>query len=165
MHNTVQATLPAQAAGAPTFAATATTALRGHFVLLRAGELRLLLPQAEVGAAGYLETRPLHDNTGQLRDAAGRPYAALSEQMSLLPECPPNRFIFAALGDGSDPTGWCWDELKVMISVDLQAHSLPAALLTPRTPVGAYVELPGGPAFVCGAAALVRFVRGEGVQP
>jgi hypothetical protein len=139
--------------------------LRGHFVLLRAGDLRLLLPQAEVGAAGYLEARPLPDQEGQLRDSAGRPCAALSEQMRLLPECPPGRFIVAALGDGSDPTGWCWDALSVMISVDLKAHALPPALRTPDTPIAAYVELPEGLAFVCSAAGLASFVRCQGTQP
>jgi hypothetical protein len=120
--------------------------LRGNFVLLRAGTLRLLLPQEGVGAAEYLDV-----------DDADRPLAALSAQMGLLARRPPERFIVTSLNDGGAGLGWCWDELQVLIDVELQPHPLPASLLTRATPVSHYVEHEGELAYLCSAQGLSRF--------
>ena len=119
-------------------------------MLLRAGSLRLVLAQSEVGAAQYLDARA---------DTGDRTYAALSEHMTMLPERPAERFVVTTLGDdeGSD-LGWCWDELRVLIDVELQARPLPPVLLAPHTPVNCYVELAGGElAYVCDARSVAKF--------
>ena len=76
-----------------------------------------------------------------------------------MPACPPERFVVATLGDGSDATGWCWDALQVLISAELEPLPLPPVLLAPGAPVTHYVELDDGPAFLCSAAALADCVR------
>jgi hypothetical protein len=125
--------------------------MRGHFVLLRAGTLRLLLPQADVGAAGYLDAAP---------QAGDRRFAALSDDMTLLPECPPGRFITTTLGDAGQ-MAWCWDELQVLIDAQVDPIALPAAVLAADTPVNAYAELEGGPAFVTTGEAVSRYALGD----
>ena len=133
--------------------------LRGNFVMLRAGDLRLLLPQGEVGAAGYLDARPVPGDTpGLLRSSApddDRCFAALSAQMTLLPQCPPERFVVASIGDTS--VHWCWDELRVLIDVQLQPHALPAVLVAPHTPVHQYAEHDGELAYLCDGHSLAGF--------
>jgi hypothetical protein len=124
--------------------------VRGNFVLLRAGTLRLLLPQGDVGAAEYLD-----------RAEEERPLVALSSRMTLLPECPPERFVAAPLHDGGD-LGWCWDELQVLIDVELQPQPLPPSLLTHSTPVSHYVEHDGELAYLCNAQSLSQFALASG---
>ena len=140
--------------------------LHGDFVLLRAGKLRLLLPQQEVGAAEYLEARPqsLPDEPLLLAgDASGRLFAALSDDMVLLRDCPPQRFVVTTLGDDDLHIGWCWDEMKVLIGVALEPRELPAVLVTPGTPVDAYVLHEGQIAYLSSAARVTAFALGEGV--
>jgi hypothetical protein len=124
---------------------TSPETLRGNFVLLRAGRLRLLLPQQDVGAAEYLDT-----------ETAERSLVALSARMTLLPERPPERFVVAPLNDGSE-LGWCWDELQVLIDIELKPQPLPPSLLTRQTPVSHYVEHEGELAYLCSAQRLSEF--------
>jgi hypothetical protein len=142
--------------------------LRGNFVMLRAGTLRLLLPQSEVGAAEYLEERPQPAGEPGLlslpHDAGGRSFAALTDRMTLHRACPDERFVVTTLGDGGDEFGWCWDELKVLIDIELQPRPLPAALVTPFTPVDGYVEFEGKLVFLCTASRLASFALGAGVE-
>ena len=123
----------------------AESVLHGDFVLLRAGRLRLLLPQRAEG------------------DAAGRRIVALSERMTLLPACPPGRFVLTVLGGDHADIAWAWDELRVLIGVDLAAVRLPAALVAPNTPVDHFVELEGELAFPCSSARLAGFALATGV--
>lgn len=132
--------------------------LRGNYVLLRADTLRLLLPQHEVGAAEYLAD-PLEagDVPGLLRPSASkgtRRFAALSAQMTLLPHCPADRFIVAPLGEGDNAMGWCWNEMQVLIDIELQPQPVPAVLLAPHPPVDHYVEHDGEIAYLCSASRL-----------
>ncbi|MEO5670257.1 MAG: hypothetical protein ABIR26_06150 [Ramlibacter sp.] len=135
--------------------------LRGNFVLVRADGLRLLFPQEQVGAAGYLEGRPEPGaEPGLLRlpsESEEQSYAALSSEMTLLPECPPERFVVTRLGDGAGGIGWCWNELQVLIGIELQPRPLPACLVAPTTPALSYVEHGGELAFVCDAQRLHDF--------
>ena len=141
----------------PTAIPTSTlpASLRGNFVLLRADTLRLLLPQSEVGAAGYLDTRPEPTaQAGLLRlpgPAGERHVAALSAHMTLLPACPAERFIVATLGDSGEGLEWCWDELRVLINIEVHAQPIAALLLAPHTPVTHYAELGGELAYLCNA--------------
>ncbi|HSV52352.1 MAG TPA: hypothetical protein VLJ57_09565 [Burkholderiaceae bacterium] len=143
-----------------------TPAFSGNYILLRADTLRLLLPQHEVGAAEYLEAVPGPGETPGLlrhRDAPGeRQFAALSAQMTLLPLCPADRFVVTALGEHGNDLAWCWNDVQVLIDVQLQPRPIPAALLAPNTPVDQYVEHAGEIAFLCSARRLREFALAPG---
>jgi hypothetical protein len=135
---------------------------RGNFVLLIDDTLRLLLPQHEVGAVEFLESIPVaRDNSCLLTlsdDEGARRYAVVSKQMTLLAHCPVDRFLVVTLGDDNDNLGWCWNELQILVDVELQFHPLPRVLLTPDAPVDHYVEIGGELAFLCSAYQLHQFV-------
>lgn len=139
---------------------------RGNYVLLTAGTLHLILPQHEVGAAEYLEGElEASDKPGLLKlsgEESTRRFVALSTQMTLLPHCPPERFVVVSLGDDNDDLSWCWDELLVMINVEFPLHPLPSVLLAPDTPVNQYVEFEGKLAYPCSAHQLCAFALGSG---
>lgn len=143
--------------------------LQGDFVLLRAGALRLLLPREEVGAAEYLETRP-EPRPGeplllQPGDADGRPFAALSERMTLLPDCPADRFVVTTFTEDALGIGWCWDEMRVLIAAELRPQALPPALASAGSPVDGYVEHDGGIAWLAQAGRLAAFALDSGALP
>jgi hypothetical protein len=146
--------------------AVSRAALEGNYVLLRAGTLRLILPQSEVGMAEYLDAalEPA-DESGLLRHSANgtRCFAALSEQMTLMKNCPEDRFVVASLGDGDDDLGWCWSELRVLIGVELWPQPLPSVMLAPHTPVKYYVEHAGMLAYLCSARSLREFTFAQRV--
>ncbi len=135
--------------------------VRGNYVLLSADSLHLLLPQHEVGAAEYLAGElAASEEPGLLKlrgEESPRRFAVLSAQMTLLPHCPPDRFLFAPLGDENDDLGWCWNELQILIDVELQPQPVPAVLLTPNAPVVQYVEFEGKLAYLCSARQLHTF--------
>jgi hypothetical protein len=137
-----------------------TETVRGNFVLLRAGTLRLLLPQEDVGAAEYLEARPVPGaRPGVMRleqDGTSRRLVAPSARMALLAECPAERFVVATLS-GGDGTLWCWDDLQVLIEVQLRTVPIPPVLVAPHTPVDRYAEHQGEIAFMCSARHLAEF--------
>lgn len=143
-------------------------ALSGNYVMLRADTLRLLLPQQEVGAAEYLGvTLEPGDEPGLLRQADGqsaRCFAALSAQMTLLPQCPSDRFVATVLGEKSDDIAWCWNEVQVLINVELQPRQLPAVLLAPHTPVDQYVDHEGGIVYLCSARRLRAYALASGAE-
>lgn len=137
--------------------------LRGNYVLLTADTLRLLLPQHEVIAAEYLRgTLVPGEAPGLLKlqgAASDRRFGALSSQMQLLRHCPPDRFLVTTIGEGNSSFGWCWNDMKVLIDVELEARPLPAVLLAADTPVDQYVELGGKLAYPCSAQKLYSFVQ------
>jgi len=98
--------------------------MKGNYVMLRAGGLRLVLPQHEVGGALYLEWNRREDK---------------------------NRFIAVEIAGADGTATWCWDELRVLIDVELQRIDLPSALRGHGSPISGFVELDGEPAFLCGA--------------
>jgi hypothetical protein len=131
--------------------------LRGNFVLLRADTLRLLLPQNEVGAAEYLDSALFEPGAyGVLSGPAQqgrRRLVALSAQMTLLAERPADRFVVTPWGDNTaeNELGWCWNEVRVLIDIELQPQRLPAVLAAPNTPVDYYADYGGEIAYLCSA--------------
>jgi hypothetical protein len=132
-------------------------AQRGNYVLLRAGTLRLLLPQGEVGAVEYLESAPDSESGQRSAGKIGRRLVALSQQMRLLPRCPADRFLVTALGAEDDDLGWCWNEVRVLIDIELSPQLLPTVLRAPYTPVDQYVEYEDEIAYLCTAGRLSEF--------
>jgi hypothetical protein len=98
--------------------------MKGNYVMLRAGATRLVLPQQDVGAALYLEWDK-RDNK--------------------------DRFIAVEIAGTDGIATWCWDELRVLIDLDLQRIDVPSALRGASSPVSGYMELDGEPAFLCRA--------------
>jgi hypothetical protein len=135
--------------------------LQGNYVLLIADTLNLVLPLYEVGAVEYLDgVLEADDESGLLKlpgDEFSRRFAALSSTMTLLPHCPSDRFLVTTIGDENENLGWCWNELQVLIDVDLQPQPIPAVLLSPNTPVSHYVEFEGKFAYLCGAHQLCTY--------
>lgn len=147
---------------------SAVTDMQGDFVMLRAGGLRLVLPQAEVGAAEYLAARPAQAAERGVFRIAGeggeRLYAALAQDMTLLADMPAERFVAASLAGDAAGIGWCWDELRVLIGAKLRSIAVPSALVDGATPVSRYVEVDGEIAFVCSAERLADFALARGTQ-
>ena len=123
--------------------------MKGNFVLLRAGKLKLVLPQAEVGAAHYIAPGDsMHS-------------VALAESMQLLPQRPAERFIAAEFTGEYAGVAWCWDEFRVLIGIELHSVPVPTALQATDSPVHAYVEVDGDLAFLCSAQAICRYSLAE----
>jgi hypothetical protein len=143
--------------------------LKGNFVLLRAGIVQLLLPQADVGAAEYLAAPPrpstqpgLFELDGQAEsdgnDEAEAPSpesgpptrlaAALSADLLPLARFPTDRFVLTSF-PAQPGLVLCWDEVKVLIGVELQPHPIPVALLPPDAPLREFVQFGDGLAFCC----------------
>jgi hypothetical protein len=139
---------------------------RENYVLMSAGTLRLLLPQKEVGDAEYLENALCATEVpGLLKQCESdnpRRFVALSENMELLPECPPGRFMATRIGHGvhEDELEWCWDEIKVLLAPEFQLEPLPPVLITAETPFTHYVELEGRLAFLSNSEHLHAVVFG-----
>jgi hypothetical protein len=123
--------------------------MRGNFVLLRAGELRLVVPQDDVGVATYIESA----NEGES--------ISLSHSMKLLPARPAERFVAAEFSGDYAGTAWCWDELRVMIDAQFDPIEVPKALMSEDSPVQAYVEVDGHLAFLTSAANICRYALAE----
>ena len=129
-----------------TMAAAAATLppMLGDFVLLGSGALQLLLPQADVGAAGHLGQRPRPSGPPGLfeidtGDGQAALVVALSSRMEPMDEFPESRFLLTSFS-GHDGVLLCWDEAKVLGGISLQPLALPAAMMADDAPVDAYVE-------------------------
>ncbi|MBC5768037.1 hypothetical protein [Ramlibacter albus] len=119
---------------------------RGNYVLLRAGGLRLLLPQEDVGAAFHVG------------ESSGIELAALSDRMQRLPACPADRFVAASLR-GDEGTLWAWNELRVLIAFDLELHALPPSLCDAGSVLRHYALIDGEMAFAVRADAVLAFAE------
>ena len=134
--------------------------LNGNFVLLKAGRLQVLLPRGDVGTVEYLSTVPTPTGQAGLfelpADNAGgtRCVAALSPQMRLLERSPAGRFLLTSFPSRPD-VSLCWDEVKVLIDLDIVPRVLPTAMLGPGAPFTEYVALGDGLAFLCNAERLI----------
>lgn len=133
---------------------------KGNFVLLTAGNLQLLLPQEDVGVADYLSEPPaptaqpgvfaMHEDD----EGVTHYVAALSPRMTLLAALPPERFLLTMF---PTQTGvWmCWDDVSILIDTEITPHPLPPAMISPDSPLTAYVELGDKLAFLCSAERLL----------
>ncbi|QTD45418.1 hypothetical protein [Ottowia testudinis] len=141
---------------------TPAAASAPQYVLVRADELRLLLPQSDVGVAEYLDgaLEPL-DGAGLLLNPAdaeaSKFYAALSSHMKPLPEAPEGRFLTTTLGDAGDPLHWCWNEVRVVPGSAITPLTLPPALRAPYSPITEFALFEDHVVFLCDAARVTEF--------
>jgi hypothetical protein len=133
--------------------AMTTHTLTGDFVLLRAGSLRLVLPQADVGAAAYLDG-----------DADASTCIALSDEGTPLARRPAGRFIAVSLRGGDPAVRWCWDEMRVLIASSMRSHAVPDVLLADDALADRYVELDGEVVFVTDATRLTAHALATGAM-
>lgn len=140
--------------------------VRGNFVVLRAGALRLLLPHEEVGAAEYIEGVPAataqpgrfeHEVLGERRAIV-----ALSEHLRALENFPPGRFVLTRLHGGDAALSFAWDEVRVLIDAQLAPRPLPPALRSLQGPVDGYVQLRGELLLCATAPRVLAYALGAG---
>ncbi len=122
-------------------------ALTGHHVLLRSGSLRLLLPQADVGAAEYRECEPtVTSQPGVFQlvvGGAARPAIYPSERLRPQERIEAPRFVLTQLqAAGAEELWFAWDEVRVFMNPGFLTTELPPALQgMSAMPFHHYVEL------------------------
>jgi hypothetical protein len=136
-----------------------------NFVMLRADSLRLLLPQQDVGAAEYIDGVPRPTEApGLFEHGSGdslRRVVALSGQMAALAAFPADRFVLTRLIAGGIELSFAWNEVRVLIAVELQPHPLPPAMRAGGGPIAGYVEH-DGEVLLCSTAAQVMAYAASG---
>lgn len=144
-----------------TVSVAAPTELRGNFVLLRADKLRLLLPQADVGAASYLDQVPqATDMPGVFMhsgEAGEQMVVALSSRMVPLQAYPQDRFLVTPVATPQGEFGFGWSEVQVLIDARLKPQAVPAALAWSHGPLQEFVEIDDQVVFCCDAARLADY--------
>ncbi|MGE4243558.1 hypothetical protein [Ramlibacter sp.] len=140
------------------------TTLSGHHVLMRAGTLRLLLPQASVGAAEYRESEPnptAHPRIFEMPAGEGlRNVIFPSSRLRALDRVDSPRFVLTQLRvTGADDLWFAWDEVRVFINAAFEAHDLPPALLgSEELPATRYCELDDELVLCADASAVVAYL-------
>lgn len=132
--------------------------LRGNFVLLRADDLRLLLPQEQVGEASHLGEPPeptefpgVFTRTGEAGDDL---IVALSSRMNPLRSFPQDRFFVTKINAPQGEVAFGWSDVRVLIDVELRTQRVPALLDWEHGPLRSFVEIDGEVAFCCDAQRL-----------
>jgi hypothetical protein len=160
---------------------TLVSAARGNFVLLVADSLRLLLPQEDVvalerigsnlfpnSASGLFPYRP-SEHVGQSAQAGhigqvvpDGQIVALSERLRPLSVFPRERFLLCQLVGARQNLFLAWNEVRVLIDVELKPQPLPAVMQMPGAPIDAYVEQAGEVVLCSTAAQLLAYNRVTG---
>lgn len=135
--------------------------LSGNHVLVRADNLRLLLPQQDVVSTDYLQGRPelmdAQTNLLHVPDATdGAVYVSMDENMRLMPKAPEDRFVTTSL-QGVE-VRWCWTEVRVILGEDIDTWTLPPVLLSPYTPVREIAAIGSEWVYACSAEVLQQYV-------
>jgi hypothetical protein len=144
--------------------------LKGHYVMLRAGKLRLLLPQADVSAAEYRDCNPVPTPRAGVfaADFAGATHDVMAPSEHLVPldDFPASRFVLTRLEDGAGGAIWlAWDEVRVFINPAFSARPLPVVMRAPGMPATTYVEIGDDIALCADAPALVACLRAQEESP
>ena len=137
-----------------------------QYVFLRAGKLRLLVPQTEIGVIGHLEGRPEPSGMPGLLAVPGRDdacYLVLDEEFRLMESCPEDRYVTTSLpsADGME-TLWVWNEARVLLDFDGVIEDMPDVLLRSASPLRRFTLLEEQPVFVCSAETLNNLALGAG---
>lgn len=157
----MQTRVPSLSPSASVSAVSSKKRLSGNFVLVRADDLRLLLPQQEVVSTDYLQGKPelmdAQTNLLHVPDSAdGAVYVAMDENMRLLKTSPDDRFVTTSL-QGIE-LRWCWTEVRVILGETIESWSLPPVLLSPYTPVREIAAVGSEWVYVCSAEILQQYV-------
>ena len=138
-----------------------------HYVLLRADNLRLLIPQADISATEHLESLPIASGMPGILAVPGKEdacFIVLSDTFQLLDSCPGNRYVTTKfIADDGMEMSWCWTEIRVFTDFALQLHDVPEVLLHSSSPLRQYVIMADQPVFLCSAQILQHLVLGAGI--
>ena len=125
----------------------AADTLHGNYVLLRADTLRLLVPQADVGATEHIGGVPqATDDPGMFMLGEGdavQAVVALSPDMRASVMFPADRFLLTPLRSQWGELSFAWNEVRVLIAPNFRRHALPTAIQLEGAPIDAYVEFDG----------------------
>ncbi len=140
----------------------ATPPERGHYALLRADRLGLLIPKDEMGATEHLSQQPVASDIPGLLTLPGHDHTCflvLSERLQLLDHCPGNRYVTTKMvtEDGTE-THWCWTEVRMLIDFVPRIHPVPEVLLQASSPLRHYAIMDGQPVFLCSAQILQEVI-------
>ena len=137
--------------------------LRRNYVLLRAGALRLLLPQQDLGSTEYLDSTPLLAAAPGVfaygEGAAAIRVMALSERMLPLHAFPRDRDLLTRMSGQQEELAFAWNDVRVLLVAGLEQHALPAVMQVPNAPIDAYVKLDGQLALCSTAEQLLAYVH------
>jgi hypothetical protein len=140
--------------------------VRGNFVLLVADSLRLLLPQEDVVALERIGSNQFPDSATGLfpyrQDEQIGQIVALSERLRPLRIFPRERFLLSRLVSAGQDFFLAWNEVRVLIDVELKPQPLPAVMQVPGAPIEAYVGLDGALVLCSTAAQLLAYNRVTG---
>lgn len=149
--------------------------LQGDYALLRSDSLRLLIPQTSLIGIVHLQNRTASQadcvtNAAQFADAAEAggdsetnlptsKFAALSEDLSLLPHVPNDRFVMTSHNQTLG-VNWCWSEVQLLNNLEATCELLPNIVKTSITPIRGIVTLADGHhAFACQFRALLDYLK------
>lgn len=145
----------------------------GHttdFVLLRADNVRLLVPQYQLGHTEYLtEKLSICEGTDGMGlfcvmdNINGYIYMAISEQLRILTTPPIDRAVVTPIqaSDGGQ-IRWCWNEVHSVKRQSIHLQPLLPCMITPHTPVTHFAELEDGHlAFLGDANSLLQYALAQ----
>lgn len=142
---------------------------QGDYVLLRADNLRLILPQEEVGAAEYIPKglRP-PDDLGLMghesEEYATAFYIALDADFRpITQDIPRDRYLATLLGKREN-LYWCWSDVDVLIDFSFNPLPMPEVLQARHPLLKGYIIFEEQPVFICDAEAVINFALGNKVR-
>lgn len=137
--------------------------LRGDFVVLRADEMSLIVPQSDVEDLEYIgEHRNAHTERGVLSFGSHghKSHAiALSKNMGALLDFPPDRFLLTRLTAGAHQFLLAWNEVRVLPDAQITVQPLPPSLRSVDGPIEGYVEENGRVLLYTNAASILQHLH------
>jgi len=136
--------------------------IAGHFLLLRAGDLSLLLPFDGVGVAGHLEETPRPTElpgvfaAGPMDDP--QYVVAPSRRLRPLAHFPAARFVVTPMDYEGREILVAWSEMKVLIAARLELNPLPEAATSLASPVSGYARVGERPAFYTDTRRMLAYM-------
>lgn len=140
---------------------------RSNYALLRADNLRLLIPQIDIGTAEHLGARPEASGMPGFLAVPGKEdacFIVLADTLEFLEGCPEDRYMTTKFktDDGME-TYWCWSEVRVLMDYAPQLYDIPEVLLHSGSPLRHYTVMDDEPVFLCSAQVLQNLVLGAGI--
>jgi hypothetical protein len=145
--------------------ATSNSLPTAQVVVLKIGELRLMLPQGDVrtleSATDVVPTDPPANGVGWINYAGQRwPVFCPSHELEFLVSVPAARRACVLLPVESGYVGILCDDAGILAHFSGQRHDVPRAMRLPASPICGLVMLADGLACISNAGLLARFLAG-----
>ncbi|MDO5675003.1 MAG: hypothetical protein Q4G66_08825 [bacterium] len=139
----------------------------GQYIYLRADNLRLLVPQEDMGEVEHLNIQPVASGTPGLLaspDDSESCFIALSDSMRLMDYCPDGRYVTTKLPpvEGME-IRCCWTEVHILIDYQPHWQDVPEILLLADSPLRHFAIMNDQPVFLCAGQALQNIVFRAGI--